>query len=481
MRPHPTTTAGRPDGSAARQSTDSTARRWLLVLFVIVATVFCVIPLVNHVLKMRDFTAQQTALAAGRRVTGPAPKPGTKDYPLWYETGQTVLHGSSPYRVDRNGEFPFMYPPAAAGLFAAVSGAGRLPLMAFMLAVNTATWLVAIFGPVYLLTGRVRGQNPLLYLIPSVVVVVNIWCTYLEGQPAFFLSACLVGMLCCLRQRVSWGAGLLLALAGGFKGFPILAVPYLVWRRQWRALGYTVLFLFLLTIALPACFRGWGGAVADARQWAVGMPSNYTPTIIGQRAARSYTWQNGSLVSVANRWLRPVVADSDDNVPPLKTNVAKLSFATVNKILPVVAGLIGLGYLLVLPRRRDRRTRFTDAAEGSMLLVLIVLVSPLSFTYNNTWLMCPIATGLYFILSVATTSAQRRTAAVWLTVACGLLVFSVGGPFRAYRAVGNTFVADVELLLLLAWTLLKQRRPSFASVAEPAVAPATYGTAAVPV
>ena len=115
-----------------------------------------------------------------------------------------------------------------------------------------------------------------------------------------------------------------------------------------------------------------------------------------------------------------------------------------------------------------------------MLLVLIVLVSPLSFTYNNTWLMLPIATAVYFVLAVAPTTAQRWTAGVWLALASGLLVFSIGGPFRVYRAVGNTFFADVELLLLLAWTLLKQRWPA-AAVPEPEVFERTSEVAATPV
>ena len=393
---------------------------------------------------------------------------GSKDYPLWYETGQRVLHGGSAYYKDpKNHEYPFMYPPAAAALLAPATVAGKLPLVILQVVINTLAWAVAIFAPVYLLTGRVRPgdvrRDPaaLLFWLPSLVCAFFIWDTYLEGQPAFLLSACLLVMFVCLRRRLSWGAGLSLALAAGFKGFPILALPYLIWRREWKATGYAVLFLALLTFALPAVFRGPRGAWSDAREWGRNMIFNQTPEIIGQRAARSYTWQNGSLLSVAHRWLRPVVADHDDNVPPITVNVADVPYETINRLVKVATVLAGLVYVAVMPWRDRDRTPFTDAAEAAMLLILVVLFSPLSFTYNQSWLMCGTATVLWFILTRARSRTQGIVAIVWLVVALSLLVFTVGGPFRAIRARGNTFFADVLLLVELGWIILVERSRPF--------------------
>ncbi len=418
----------------------------LLAAFVVVAVAFSVVAVSNNVRKIHR----------GER--------GSKDYPLWYETGQRVLHGQSAYHKDPHGEFPFMYPPAAAALLAPATVAGKVPLVVLQVTINSAAWAVAIFAPAYLLSGRLRpGDEPrdpagLLFWVPSLVCAFFIWDTYLEGQPAFLLSACLLVMFVCLGRRVSWGAGLALALAAGFKGFPILALPYLVWRREWRATAYTAAFLVLLTFALPAMFRGPKCAWADAAYWERDMIFNQTPEIIGQRAARSYTWQNGSLLSVAHRWLRPVVADHDDNVPPITVNVADLPYATINRLVQVVTVLVGLAYVAVMPWRDRDRTPFTDAAEMAMLLILVVLFSPLSFTYNNSWLMFGIAVVIYFVVARARTSTQARVAAVWLAAALSLLVFTAPNPaFRWVRAHGNTFFADVLLLAELGWILVVER------------------------
>src|SRR5580692_9160855 len=69
----------------------------------------------------------------------------TKDYPLWLDTGQRELHGQTPYYFDPvHHEFPFMYPPGAAGLLAVLSIAGKLPLMIFLVLLNSVAWATCI-------------------------------------------------------------------------------------------------------------------------------------------------------------------------------------------------------------------------------------------------------------------------------------------------------------------------------------------------
>jgi energy-coupling factor transporter transmembrane protein EcfT len=421
------------------------ARKILIWVFVAIATGFSVGPIRN-------------CLKGG----------STKDYPLWYDTGTLLREGKSPYYKDGHGEFPFMYPPGAAGLLAMISPAGKLGMIAVLVTANSLAWFVCIVGPIYLLAGSIRGQEPLLYWVPSLCCIIFVWDTYLEGQVALFLSACLIGMFICLRHRVWWGAGALLALAAGVKGFPIFAIAYLIYRRYWKATAYTAGFLVLLLLVLPMFFRGPGGAIADLKTWSSGMGATYTPVTIGQRKERSYTWQNGSLISVTNRLLRPVVADHDDGRPPIYLNVASLSFRQVNIVIGFEMLCLCLIYLWVMPPAA-RRTTWSDSLEAGMLLILIILFSPLSFTYNNSWLMLPIASVLYFIVVLARTKRERATALVWLGVC--LLLMAVGlplGGLRLIRDAGNTFWADLVILAELGWLLLRHGRAQ-GEFAEPAL------------
>jgi Glycosyltransferase family 87 len=429
-------------GPAAKAIADKQIEKILLVLFLATAIVFSVIPIVNQIRKIRHG------------------EDGSKDYPLWYDTGHRELHNVSPYYQDQHHEFPFMYPPGAAALLAPLSIAGEIPLSIFLVLLNTIAWATCILAPIYLVSGKMRGLPHVIYWVPSLVCCVFIWDTYLEGQLAFCLSACLLGMLVCLQLKKQKSAALLLALAAGFKAFPILALPYLIYRRHWKAVVYTIVFLFAMVVVMPAFFRGPHGALDDLKTWTHGMLSPNTPERMGDsaRAARSYTWQNGSLLAVAHRWLRPVIADDDTGLKPIMVNFAYVPFKTIGHIAMGLELLICIGYLAVMPRG-NFRTRFTDAVEQAMLLILIILICPMSFNYNNAWLMCGIAVVLYYIAMVSDSPAKTRIAIIWLLIALFPLIFSVSTKdpnWRYLRALGNTFFADMLLLIELAWLIRLQ-------------------------
>jgi hypothetical protein len=390
---------------------------------------------------------------------------GTKDYPLWYDTGYRELHGITPYYLDRNLEFPFMYPPGAAVILAPLSMLGRVPMVLMLVLINSIAWATCIVAPVYLLTGKIRGQPHVIYWLPSLICCVFIWDTYLEGQCAFGLSACLLGMLVCIKQRRQTGAGLLLALAAGFKGFPILALPYLIYRRQWKALAATIVFLFILLFAIPAVLRGPRGAIDDLKQFKTGMLSGNTETKMTAygRGERSYTWQNGSVQAVAHRWLRHVKGDTDQDshdqpLPPMYVNIADLPLHTVDRIADGIIVLLGICYLAFMVFA-GRRTPFTEAAEGAMLLILVVLVCPMSFTYNTSWIMCGLAVVLYHITTRS--GGKIVVPMVWLLIALFPLIFSVSTAdpnWRHIRALGNTFFSELLLFLLLGWLMLSRQK-----------------------
>jgi hypothetical protein len=203
------------------------------------------------------------------------------------------------------------------------------------------------------------------------------------------------------------------------------------------------------------------------------MLSPNTPEKMGanSRGVRSYTWQNGSLLAVTHRWLRPVWADTDDGVPRMMVNVADVPFKTINHMATGLSLLLCLGYVAVMPRQRQR-TRFTDAAEMAMLLILIILFCPLSFTYNNSWLMCGMVVVLYWITTHR--GEKTRLATVWLTVALIPLLFSLSTNipiWRHIRAMGNTFCTDMLLLFELGWLILRARRDRISCGADTAADP----------
>ena len=415
---------GRPDSSAFNRSFDSpVALRVLLVVFVLTATVFSALPLLRYVRGHSIF-----------------------DYELWYATGKHVLAGDEIYFF-RAGKYDFMYPPPCAQFLAGASLLGQGGLIVFLVAINSVAWFCSAKLSASLAVGP-RGLTTVwLYLVPSLLVIVYIWSSYHLGQPNLVLLALMLGAFAALRANREILAGGLIAVAAAIKAFPILAIIYLVYRHYWKAAASLVATLVFLLLILPAPFRGFERAWHDLERWSTGM-LKYSEISVGQRPMRSYTWKNQSLVGVTNRLLRHVDADAA-SAPhrPVYVNFADFTFPVVNAIIISVALAFAILFIAAIPPR-GMRTPGSDAIEFALLLLLILMVTPLSFGYFHSWLMLP------FAVVAQRVPVGRGSAILWWTLpALALLAFGLLS-LRGTQLYGNTFFATLLLFVGLSIELL---------------------------
>jgi hypothetical protein len=403
---------------------DSGANRALLWAFIVAATVFSVLPLLRY---LRGHTIF--------------------DYELWYATGEHVLRGDEIYSF-RAGKYDFMYPPSCALFLAGASLLGQGGLIFLLVMINSVAWFCSAKLSARLATGDRAIKGPWLYLIPSLAVIVYIWSSYHLGQPNLVLLALMLGSFIALRGKREVVAGGLIAVAAAIKAFPVLAIIYLIYRHYWRAAASLVAALVFLLLVLPAPFRGFEGAWRDLEKWSAGM-LKYSEITVGQRPMRSYTWKNQSLVGVTNRLFRHVDADAA-SAPhqPVYVNFADLGFSVVNAIIVSIALALGLLFITVMPRR-EMRTPQSDAIEFALLLLLILMITPLSFGYFYSWLMLPFA--------VVTQRVRIGNAAGvlrWGLLSLALL--ALGVPLsRGAQLYGNTFFATLLLFIGLSIQLLR--------------------------
>ena len=178
----------------------------------------------------------------------------------------------------------------------------------------------------------------------------------------------------------------------------------------------------------------------------------YSEVSVAQRPMRSYTWKNQSLVGVSNRLLRHVDADAA-SAPhqPVYVNFADLKFSVVNTIVIAFALALGTIFVAVLPQR-GMRTAESDAIEFALLLLLILMITPLSFGYFFCWLMLPFAVVTQRVL------LGKGSAIVWWSLpALALLALGLIFP-RGAQLYGNTFFATLLLFIGLATDLLDFKR-----------------------
>jgi hypothetical protein len=411
-----------------RRVNGPTGLRVLLVIFAVTAIAFSALPLLRY---FRGHTLF--------------------DYKLWYMTGQHVLAGHEIYFF-RSGKYDFMYPPPCALFLAGASLLGQGGLIFLLLAVNSVVWFFSARLSALLAGGENGAKNVWLYLLPSLLVIVYIWSSYHLGQPSLVLLALMLGAFVALRAKHEIIAGALIAVAAAIKAFPIIAIVYLVYRRYWTAAASLVVTLVFLVLILPAPFRGFGGAWRDIEKWSTGM-LRYSEASVGQRPMRSYTWKNQSLVGVSNRLLRHVDADAA-SAPhqPIYVNFGDLEFAVVNVIVMGTALALGMFFILVMPGR-GMRTAETDGIEFALLLLLMLMVTPLSFGYFYSWLMLPFA-----VVAQRVLCGQGSAILWWCVPALALLALGLLFP-REAQLYGNTFFATLLLFAGLSielWHLKQQ-------------------------
>jgi Glycosyltransferase family 87 len=390
--------------------------RVLVWLFIVTATVFSALPL------LRYFRGQTIF-----------------DYELWYATGQRVLTGDEIYFF-RAGKYDFMYPPPCALFLEVASLLGQGGLIFLLVAINSAAWSCSVKLSAILAAGSRGTTNPWLYLIPSLLVIVYIWSSYHLGQPNLVLLGLMLGAFVALREKREIVGGGLIAVAASIKAFPVLAIVYLIYRRYWTAAASLVVTLIFLLLVLPTPFRGFGRAWRDLEKWSAGM-LKYSEITVGQRPMRSYTWKNQSLIGVSNRLLRHVDADTA-SAPhqPVYVNFANLSFPVVNAIIISVALALGIWFITATPRH-GMRTAESDAIEFALLLLLMLMVTPLSFGYFYSWLMLPFA-----VVTQRVFAGEGSTVLWWTLPALALL--ALGIPFRrGAQLYGNAFFATLLLFI----------------------------------
>lgn len=376
----------------------------------------------------------------------------TKDYWVWYQTGQMVLEGGEVY-PDQFHKFPFMYPPPCAIFLAPVSALGLTGLVIVLALVIAAAWICSIIFSVRLATGTMSQGHLLPYALPSFLMGAHVWGNFLLGQPSLVLLALMLGAFIALQQRRDITAGLLVAFAAAIKAFPAIALVYLIYRRAWTAAATMIIACTFFLVILPIPFRGYATAKEDVQRWTSGMLFKYDESGVGQRLGRSTSWKNQSIWGVANRLLRHIEYDHKfEPHDPVYVNVADLGFRTVNTIILGAALGLGLVFVAVMPRR-DRRTRETDAIEFALLLLLMLMFTPLSFGYLFAWLIYP----LTVVAARAVNGTASRTLIGCAIAAVVSLALSL--PFRVVAdAYGNAFSAALLLFAGLAFELWRVKR-----------------------
>ena len=214
------------------------------------------------------------------------------------------------------------------------------------------------------------------------------------------------------RERL---AGVLIAFTIAVKPYGVLFIPWLLSRRKAPSTTAALLTLAVITV-LPVPLYGVDGTIALYRDW--------WATVSGTTPSNLLNPDNVSFASAYAKWF---------------------GAGTVATSLALITALIALGCTAVVLLYR-RGLNFPEAIEGSVLLMLIPLLSPQGWDY----VLLLATTGVVLLVNYLDRlprALQGAVAAAGLTM--GLSVFDlIGRP--AYARFMEMAVISVCASVLLA-------------------------------
>ena len=368
----------------------------------------------------------------------------TKDFPRWFRVGQAVISGKPLYDTSE-----FLYPPFAAILLAPITIFGKIPFYLFLLLANSLVFWLAVVLSQKLAQGD-RPAPQWVDLVPVLIAAPMVIENFDLGQPnIILLLAMLVGFYALQRGRPVL-SGAAFAFAAAVKVFPIAVLPYLIWRRQWRATASLFVFLAVFLVAIPSPIRGVERNLDELKTWAVAMVGSEDG--FGQREAQNWSWKNESVYALTHRIVRPLNYFAvPRNAEPAYMNLFELSYEQANLVVLAVAAILGLAFVAVMVPAR-RMTPRAYAEEIAILICLMTVVSPLARTYYFVWLLFPLTVLIQRIVDDSRPKfRQMGFAAIG---AIGLL--TILAAFKTAQAYG---VNTISALLLAAALAVFMRRP----------------------
>src|SRR2546423_7087137 len=280
------------------------------------------------------------------------------------QVGEVVLQGGDPYGLRINTWPPFfLFIATILALLARISLPGAL--LVWQLGSVAAIWGSSRLLP------RLLGERPAPLTASATLVPLlmsaRIFQEHLQHtQINLFLLLLIVRAFWCVqRRRHGWG-GLALAVAASVRAVPVLFLPYLLYKRAWRAAAWTAAFLVVLNVILPVAAFGPARALERWRSWrAIAATETADPTP---------QYMNQSLLAALKRLLTTDGGARD----PVRYAIASWPTADVVHLFYGLLAGVAIGLAIAFRRHPAGLLHDTVAGERANRLCFFPIVFPLA-------------------------------------------------------------------------------------------------------
>jgi len=361
------------------------------------------------------------------------------------QVGEVVLQGGDPYGLPINTWPPFfLFLAAGLALLARVS----LPIALLLWQLGS---VATVWGSCRLMA-RLVGEEPAPFTSSAVLVPVLMTARLLQEHlqhtqiNLYVMFLVLLAFYLFQRRREPLG-GLALATATSLRAVPLLFLPYLLYKRAWRAAAWTAAFLLVLNVVLPLVTLGAATTAERWRSWRTrAAVETNDPTPV---------YPNQSLLSAMKRVLTVEGGARD----PLRYPVTSWQTTRVVHLFYGVVAVVLIALAFAFRRNPPGLADPSVFSEVVVGLCLMTLVSPLAWKAHFVTLLA----GYWLVWRVIRGRKARLPWVVWwssfvcLTLTAPLLI---GGRLRAVLESLNVItVGGLLVLAVTIWAALNPLRP----------------------
>lgn len=343
---------------------------------------------------------------------------GKGDFNIFISASKDLLMGKNIYKIQYNEWYHYYYDI----LFALI----LVPFTYFPLYVTKLIWLISNVFFVFRIWKILIGWLPIsklnknsknLFVILSFIFILRFLRDnfHLAQLTILILYLTLEGLFLINKNRIIAGS-LLIALGIDIKLLPIIIIPYLIYRNQWKAALCTVGFIIIL-LFLPMIFIGFDyNNFLLAERWDLINPMNKEHIL--DTSERSFHSLSTLLATL-------LVKDCGDwHALTLKRNIADISIENLNIIINVVRGALILFTLYFLRTMPFKSTSFKiqKLYEVSYLCLIIPLIFPHQQHYAFFFIFPASTYLLFYLVFIFFNKNNLRTGKYYKTKKISLIV-----------------------------------------------------------
>ena len=310
--------------------------------------------------------------------------------------------------------------------------------------------LIALFRIFQLIDNRIfkpflkKNQNVSAIVVLYVGSFFWVYSNFhLQQLTIIILFLCLEALNQIFYQNRKWFGGILLGLALCIKITPIVFLPYLLYKLQWRSFISSIAII-VFAVLLPSLFLGWNSNLEIWDNW------------LGALAVDDPNWAIFDMNNRKNHgiaaWLSTLfIADIQDNVVSLthRRYLIDLEQGTVKYLIYLIRVALVIFTLYFLKNRKRSIEPLKLFWEWSYLFLVIPLFFPQQRLYNFIFLLPAFS---YLIL--VQVQQYQTTKINWKTIlfSISILVFNLElllGFFRKHLWYHKSATYATIILLIL--------------------------------